>query len=147
MSGLDVPTLAYLAAVIDTRGIIRTRAVAGGELPMVAVHDGNEPMLRLLGELTGTKVTIVRRAYSKAGCAQHCKEKHQHVQSVSGRWSVCGAKATVLLHNLRPYLRFQQGQAADAIAVGTAAPFKPATVDKMRALGWDVPDFGQESAA
>lgn len=144
---MDVATLAYAAAIIDTQGIIRTRMAGDTELPYVGVHGNNEPMLRYLGEITGTKVTIVRRAYSKAGCAQHCAEKHQHVQSVSGRWSVSGVKATVLLHNLRPYLRLQHDDAIAALNVGVTAPFKPATIQKMRELGWDAPTFGKEAAA
>lgn len=141
---MDVATVAYVAGIIDTQGIIRTRTAGDTELPMVAVHGSNEGMLRFLGDVTGTKVTIVRRSYSKAGCAEHCAEKHQHIKSVSGRWSVTGVKATVLLHNLRPYLRLQHDDAVAAIALGVSTKFKPATIAKMQALGWDVPEFGQE---
>lgn len=140
---MDVATVAYVAAIIDTTAVIRTRMANDTELPYVAVSGSNEGMLRLLGDLTGTKVTITRRSYSKAGCAEHCAEKHQHVQSVSGRWSVSGVKATVLLHNVRPYLRLQVNDAIAAINVGLATNYKPATIRKMRELGWDVPEFGQ----
>lgn len=142
MTSLDQATLAYVAAIIDTQGVIRTRTLATDtELPYVAVSGSNEGMLRFLAELTGTKVTITRRSYAKAGCAQHCQEKHQHVTSVSGRWSVSGAKATVLLYNTLPFLRLQVDEARGALTVGVGTKHKPATVEKMVALGWQIPTF------
>lgn len=139
---LDVATVAYVAGVIDLLGVIRTRTVQDTELPYLALSGPNTGMLNFLGEITGTRPTITRRAYSKAGCAEHCLEKHQHIQSVSGRWSISGAKATVVLWNVRPYMRLQVEEAAAALAVGTRAGFKPATLTKIAALGWELPDFG-----
>lgn len=139
---IDVPTLAYVASVIDTQGIIRTRIAGDTELPMVAVHGPNIRVLNMLAELTGTKVTVVRRDYSRVGCAEHCQEKHQHITSSSGRWSVTGVKATVLLYNLRPFMRFQEEAARSALVLGQSTKFKPATIQKMVELGWEVPEFG-----
>lgn len=141
---LDIATVAYVAGIVDTQGIIRTRTAGDTELPFVAVSGSNEGMLRYLAEITGTKVTITRRSFSRAGCAEHCAEKHQHIVSVSGRWSVSGVKATVLLYNIRPYLRLQVEEARSALVVGTSTRFKPATVEKMRTLGWSVPTFEGE---
>jgi hypothetical protein len=138
---LDVPTVAYVAGVIDLQGLIRTRQAGDTELPYVAVSGPNTEMLHYLAALTGTTATVTRRSYSKAGCAEHCAEKHQHIVSTSGRWSVSGVKATVLLWNIRPYLRLQTAAATSAIAVGTCTGFKQSTVAKMEQLGWDVPDF------
>jgi hypothetical protein len=134
--------LAYVAGIIDSQGGIRSRFVGDTELPMVYVHGPNLPVLNLLADMTGTKVTVVRRGYSKAGCSIHCPEKHQHVVSTSGRWSVTGVKATVLLWNIRPYLMFQSEAATAALAVGMSSPFKMATPQKMADLGWSLPDFG-----
>lgn len=139
---LSSEVLAYVAAIIDSLGGIRTRVVGDTELPMVFVHGPNLPVLQYLADLTGTKVTVVTRGYSKAGCAEHCPEQHQHIHSRSGRWSVTGVKATVLLWNIRPYLRFQAEAAATAITLGLSAPFKPATPGKMLTLGWALPEFG-----
>ena len=77
----------------------------------------------------------------KAGCSEHCGEKHQHVQSMSGRWSVTGAKATVVLWNIRPYQHLQVKAADTALVVGLGTGYKPATVARMAELGWDVPEF------
>jgi hypothetical protein len=134
--------LAYIAGIIDSQAGIRSRFVGETELPMVYVHGPNLPVLNLLADMTGTSVTVVRRGYAKAGCSTHCPDKHQHVTSVSGRWSVSGAKATVLLWNIRPYLMFQQEAAAAALAIGMSSPLKQATPQKMVELGWSLPDFG-----
>jgi len=138
---LDEPTLAYLAGVLDYEGVIRVRELpTGTQIPYVGLSGSNAPMLALFAKHTGTRSVVTRRKYVKAGCNEHCKEKHVHVQSVSGRWSVTGAKATVLLWNVQPYVRFQTGVLSEALAVGLRAPFKNATVEKMRELGWDVPN-------
>lgn len=139
---MDVSTVAYVAGIIDTQGLIRTRMAGDTELPYVGLSGSNTGMLRFLAGLTGTKVTETRRSFMRAGCSIHCKEKHQHVLSISGRWSVSGVKATVLLYNIRPYLRLQVDEAVAAIRVGVSTKFKPATVQKMVDLGWEVPTFG-----
>lgn len=130
----------YLAGILDANAIFRVREVPGGtRLACVAVHGLPVPVLEVLAEATGTKVTIVNRDYQRAPCADHCEEQHQHVSSVSGRWSVTGAKATVLIAAVLPFLRVQQEAASEVLKVGLAAPRKPATFDKMATLGWPVP--------
>lgn len=138
--------LAYMAAVVDTLGIIRSRRVsASGQveptlLPMLALHSTDRAPLDVLADATGTKVTATRRSYSRAGCAEHCAEKHQHIVSASYRWSVTGVKATVVLAAVRPYLRVKGTAADDAIALGLRAPRKAATPGRMAALGWPLPE-------
>lgn len=138
---LDAPTVAYVAGILDTMAVIRTRMAAGTELPYLALSGSNAAMLQLMADLTGTKAIVTRRSYARAGCAEHCKEKHQHIVSLSGRWSASGVKATVVLHSVLPYLRLQRAEAAAAVDVGLRTGFKPATVRKMADLGWDVPEF------
>lgn len=132
--------LAYLAGVIDSQAVIRSRQVGDTVLPMVALHGSNMSMLDHLAAVTGTKVTPTSRTYDKAGCSEHCPDKHQHIVSKSGRWSVTGARATVLLAALRPFLRLQGFAADEALAVGLRAPRKGNTAGKMAGLGWPLPD-------
>lgn len=133
--------LAYMAGVVDLLGLIRTRMAENTELPLVQMHGQHMPILQYFGERTGTKAIVTRRDYTRAGCAEHCQEKHQHIVSVSGRWSVTGAKATVLLWNLRPFLRVKADLADRALAVGLNTRFKQGTAEKMRRLGWEIPEF------
>lgn len=137
---IELRDLAYLAGVIDTHATVRTRTLSNDTvLPMVAINCPNLPLLTYLSELTATKVISTRREYSKAGCVEHCPEKHQHIVSASGRWSLTGVKATVLLCAVHPYLRLQRYDTDQAIEVGLRAPHKPATLTKMLALGWPDP--------
>lgn len=139
---LSSTDLAYIAAVIDSQGIIRSRKTKQGVLPLVALHGPNIRLLQYLAGLTGTKVTITRREFLRSGCREHCPEQHQHITSESGRWSVTGAKATILLAAIRPYMRLQGYQADQAIAQGLVAPRKEATASKMTELGWPLPEWG-----
>lgn len=136
---MDQRTVAYVAGVVDLLGLIRIRYAEDTPLPVVQVHGKYMSTLEYLGELTGTKAIETRREYTRAGCAEHCKEKHMHITSTSGRWSVTGAKATVLLWNMQPYLRVKKDAADGALAVGLRTKFKQGTVDKMRQLGWEIP--------
>lgn len=138
---MDVQTVAYVAGIIDTQAVIRTRKAVDTDLPSIAVHGPNTAMLKYLASITGTRSIVTRRSYSRAGCNEHCKEKHQHVVSVSGRWSVTGVKATVLLWNIRPYVRLQVDAVTSALNVGMEAPFKPGVLQKMVDLGWEIPDI------
>lgn len=137
---IDQRTLAYVAGIVDLLGLIRIRDVEGTMLPVLQIHGQHMPIFNYLGELTGTRAIETRRDYTRAGCSQHCSEKHMHIVSRSGRWSLTGAKATVVLWNIQPYLREKKDAADGALAVGLATKFKQGTVDKMAALGWDVPE-------
>jgi hypothetical protein len=144
---LDVPTLAYVAGVLDTQANIKTRRTSEGtELPMLAMYGPNVPLLEYLASLTDTTMVVTRRSYAKAGCAEHCKEKHQHIQSLSGRWTLTGMKACVVLYNIRPYMRLQTEAVTAALNVGLDAPFKPATLTNMSALCWAMPALEREGA-
>lgn len=138
MTSLDPQTLAYLAGIIDVQARITTRSVGDATLPMVAVSSPNHALLHWLGEITGVRPFVTSRSYARHACGTHCPSPHAHVTSTSGRWCVSGAKATVLLRAVRPLLRLQAEDADAALAAGRAAAFKPATVAKMRQLGWPV---------
>lgn len=130
---------AYLAGVLDARGIVRVRVAGDTMLPFLGLHTPNLALLGYVAEVTGTKVTETRRSYYKVGCSEHCAQKHQHVQSVSGRWSVTGARATVVLHNVVPYFILQRDTAQQVLTLGLAAPMKAETLVKMEKLGWSIP--------
>jgi hypothetical protein len=132
--------IAHVAGILDAMARFRVRTTPDGtNLPYVAVSCPNMPLLEYLGSLTGVVPFTTSRAYEKHRCTEHCSEPHQHVVSASGRWSVSGAKATVVLAAITPHLRFQKTEAEDLLAVGLEAPRKPATPAKMAALGWPDP--------
>ena len=134
---MDISTLAYIAAILDSRAVIRARTVGETDLPYIAVSCPDERLLDLLCRATGIRKVVTRRAYTKAGCAEHCQEKHIHTVSKSMRWSVTGVKATVVLDNCLPYMRIQQDEAREVLAIGLVAPRKAAALRRMAELGWD----------
>lgn len=138
---LDDGQLAYLAGVLDTRAVVRTRLVAGsaGVLPYVAVSCGDAELLRWLGELTGVKTVVTSRGYDKHRCLEHCDQAHEHVRSVSGRWSVTGTRATVVLSATAGWVRFHRQEWDRALQAGMSAERKNAVAEKMVHLGWPLP--------
>ena len=117
----------------ETSSPLRSR-ICSGSCP-------NLSLLDWLAERTGTSVTRVRRDYTRNGCAMHCPQAHVHIQSHSGRWSLSGVRATVVLSGLLPFLQMQVQDAQALVAVGLRAPHKPATIAKMAQLGWPTPQF------
>lgn len=133
--------LAYIAGVIDDRGNLTSRTVRDAVLPQVDLNGGRAHVLRWLGEITGAKVVSTKRDYLRMGCSEHCTERHVHIWSESLRWSVSGAKATIFLAGIQPHIRYRQAEVQDLIELGLKARHKGATVDKMRELGWPIPEL------
>jgi hypothetical protein len=140
MPPLTDAELSYIAALIDTRANLTSRTVRDAVLPQVDINGRPAEVLVWLGEITGVKVVPTRRDFTKHGCAEHCKDRHVHVRSLSVRWSLSGAKATIVLAAVLPHLRLRRGDVQDAITLGLRAGQKGATIAKMRALGWPIPD-------
>lgn len=133
--------LGYIAGILDANAIFRVRRTPGGTLlPGVFVHGLPPRIMEVLSRSTGTRITTVSRDYSRTPCAEHCEQPHSHVVSTSGRWSVTGAKATVLIAAVLPYLQAQQEAAEEVLDVGLRAPRKSTTFQKMATLGWPLPD-------
>lgn len=129
----------YAAAITDSRAAFSTRRAREVYLPQVSVSGRPFDVLEWLGWITETRVISTTRDYMRLGCTDHCEEKHLHVESNSGRWLVTGAKATVFLANILPFLKFRQDDAKKLLKIGFASKWKPATVEKMALLGWAIP--------
>jgi hypothetical protein len=136
--------LAYAAGVIDTLGLLRVRTTdTGSELPSVTISTANGDLLKFLADSTGTNPFVVRRAYDKHRCLEHCEAPHEHIESVTSRWNITGVRATVMLNGITEYMRMQQDEARHLLAVGLGAPFKAATLQRMVSLGWPLPEEWQ----
>lgn len=137
--------IAYVAAIIDVMGNVRAmKTETGTLLPLVSVSCADEALLGFLGTITDMQTFVTTRNYDRHRCAEHCDEAHQHVESRSRRWSVSGAKATVVLSAIEPYARFQKDRINEVLELGLTAPFKKATPQKMKRLGWPLPDGWDE---
>jgi len=136
---LATEEIAWCGGIIDALGLIRLRETdAGSQLPSVYVSTPNLPIAQRLADLTGIKVVTVNRDYKRMGCGKHCTEAHLHVQSVTARWSLTGARARAFLVAVRPYLFFKAADADAVIEATRDAPSKPRTTQKMAELGWPI---------
>lgn len=140
---LTEPDYAWCAGVIDTLGLVKLRPspATGTELAYVAISSPRIDILERLAEMTGSTVVTVNRQYNRLGCDEHCTEPHVHVHSTTGRWSLTGAKALVFLSAIQPYVHMRREEIDKVLAVGSVAPRKLATVEKMAELGWPVEEW------
>jgi hypothetical protein len=141
MSAVTPELIAYIAGVIDVRSRIKIQRFGETDLPLVAVSTPDARLARFLCSATGMNPVLVRRDYKRVGCHDHCDRRHLHVKSQTSRWTVSGAKATIVLAATRPYLHIQTRDADAALACGLSATHKPATPTKMAALGWPLPEW------
>lgn len=132
--------LAYVAALVDAHARLTLRSYRGTELPEVIIQ-GRIAALPWLAEVTGSKVIEVAKDYNAHRCAEHCTERHMHVASVTQRWSVTGARATIVLHSVERFMRVQGREARRLVEAGQRIGYKRTVVDELRGLGWTVPEL------
>lgn len=136
--------IAYVAAIIDTTARIKELKTSSGVMiPVIHLSNANFGLLRYLGRITDVQPLFLERKWSRHKCSEHCPDRHQEARSVSGRWSISGAKATMILAAIQPHVMFQKAVVRESIALGLDAPRKQATVRKMINLGWPVPEEWQ----
>ncbi len=132
--------LAYLAGVLDIMGRIWTRPSSDGRrLPLLEINAKQPDLMEWLAGLTGTSVVTTSRDYMRLGCNEHCSEKHVHATSTSARWSVTGAKATIILFGIEPFSFIRRAEVEYALGVGMLAEMRSQTVRDMKSRGWVIP--------
>lgn len=142
MSELDRADLAYMAALVDNLAVLKTRLANGTDLPTIALTTARSPeAVRFLADSTASKVTEIARDYRRKGCNQHCTRAHVHIDTTGYRWQVTGTKATIVLHNLHPYMRVQAAAAARLMVIGKTIGYSGSVVTRMRGLGWQIPQL------
>lgn len=138
--------LAYMAAVIDNYAKLTTRKVHADELPMITIQ-GKLPVLPLLAEATGVSLMRLDKDYTRHQCSEHCPDRHMAIESWTHRWQLTGARATVVLFNVEPYLRMQGQQARALIEIGQRIGFKTNVINDMARLGWEIPELRRQPRA
>lgn len=132
---------AYVAALVDNFGRLTSRTLPNQtELPEVSIQ-GRVDALDWVAAVTGTKVVEIPKAYNATRCSQHCTDKHVHVITTARRWVLTGARATIVLHTVEPFMRVQGRQARDLVELGRRVGYKRPVVEEMRALGWSIPEL------
>lgn len=147
MTKLELRDLAYAAALVDALGALTLRDVGPTQLPNVAIQGKYVETLSWLGEQTGTRLTTISRDFMRSACSDHCPEPHVHIKSTSVRWVVTGVKATIVLHNLAPFMRVQRDAALTMVEAGRGIGYKGQVVEAMRDRGWDIPELKKQPRA
>lgn len=131
--------LAYIAAVVDLQARLTTRPSPNGRLPVVEINGNNWPLLEWLSKMTNSASFETRRDYQRYGCSEHCSDKHIHTTSHSGRWSVTGAKATILLFNIEPFVWLKRPDVEQLLGLGLMSEMRSQSINDMKRLGWALP--------
>lgn len=144
---LEVADLAYAAALVDSFAVLRVREYRGTGLPEVTIQGARIAALDWLAESTGVKVVVIGKGYNRHQCSEHCPERHTRIDSATRRWQVTGARATVVLAAIEPYLRTKGREARELIDAGRAIGYKGNVVVDMAALGWPIPELKDQPRA
>jgi hypothetical protein len=150
--------LAWAAAVLDMKGTIiiksnKTRATPQIVLMVESTHVG---VVAELGRLTGStiepKEARFRPAWMRRGCITHCPEpdieypEQPDYLPAQTRWTVTGAAAAIVLHNVIPYMVTDKGMqtALDEILgnvnlQGRSGNSARQAVARLAGLGWVLP--------
>lgn len=133
--------VSYVAGVIDARAHIEVVNRHGKPQPRLSVTTKRLVLLQHLARLTGTKVSLDERGYEKRGCGEHCDSAHIHVARQSAKWRVDCLRATIVLHNVIPYLVDRAAEASAALTVGLESypAARGDTAKQMARLGWELP--------
>lgn len=131
----------WFAGVLDARAHMRLEANRGHPQPRLRVTTNRLSLLQAMSQMTGTKVRVDDKGYSRTQCAVHCGKKHVHIVSQSSYWNADCNRATIILFNCLPYLKAQKDEAQTLYDVGiqSYSATRNGTAGSMQRLGWALP--------
>ena len=153
---IPVAQLGWMAGVVDLKGKVIRKQNKMRRTPQVVliVESRHLAVIKELGRLTGTRAEAVKKAPStdwyRRNCQEHCEDAHVHVVApewpATSRWTATGASMGVVLYNLQPFLRVDQGwdlmmeEAYESTALsGQGSGAALMGVRRLRDLGWEMP--------
>lgn len=163
---LSVGDLAWVAGVLDLKALIIRKKNKTRATPqmVLAVETKEYEVIRGLSALTGTSPELQPEKnaaeWMRRGCLQHCPEAHVHVGDnlyewrlpAIGRWTITGAGAVVILHNVMPFMRNKrdlpealEAMLAYAVTTGQGWGATRASLMRLRNLGWRLPPLFEEA--
>jgi hypothetical protein len=148
--------LAWMAAIFDMKGRINRKTNQSRATPQLVLRiDSASPrVIEELCRLTGGSVEIRDgiqfKEYDQRGCTEHCPAAHihhdGHVVPEVTRWTITGAAAAVVLHNVIPYMVTDRGledmmneALANLVTTGQGSGAVRAAVRRLAQLGWELP--------
>jgi hypothetical protein len=153
--------LGWMAAVLDMRGaiIVKRNQTRATPQAVIMVETGQRVVVNRLCAMTGQQVELkninpLPAEWTRRGCIEHCPEAHIHLHDekpmpTTSRWTVTGASAAVILHNVRPYLLTWADKnyadcyhrtLEDATLSGRGSGATRHALRRLVGLGWVLPD-------
>lgn len=160
--------LGWMAGIIDLKGrlIFKNNQTRRTPQVVLAVQTKELAVLHRLGEMTGTSPEMQKnrdvKDFMRRNCTEHCPEKHTAMDGQyphgqlppNGRWTITGAGMVAVLHGLAPYIQVDRGYETAIQLVlhgvqltGQGSPAVHASLDRLRRLGWKIPDTLVEKPA
>jgi hypothetical protein len=161
-TALQPHDLGWIAGTIDLKGTVVVKKNQDRATPqsVLLVESKELAVVRRLALYTGTAPEQqvhhkIKEEWNRRGCAEHCPEKHNHVQSVAmppvARWQVTGSSLVVVLYNVLPYLtesakreRFKEDMELVASYIPVAGQGRAAidkAIRRLAGLGWLIPPY------
>lgn len=150
--------LAWFAAVLDLRShiIVKDNKMRATPQFVLMVQSVNYAVVREMARLVGTSPEALtprkKKDFMRRGCTEHCPEAHIHALEdealpPTGKFTITGAAAAVVLDAVIPYMITDRGLGAvrDQIfaqmkLTGQGAGATRTAVRRLEALGWPIPD-------
>lgn len=132
----------YVACILDNFGNLGYRTLpTGTKQPTIQMFGKKPTIMGWLAEITDTTAIEISKMSTRHVCTEHCPEPHGPTEFTSMRWQVTGMKATIVLHNVIPFMRQKKAEAQTVMEFGLTAPYKEAYVEWMASAGWDIPNI------
>jgi hypothetical protein len=158
--------LGWLGGVLDMQGRLVYRNIGASRntrQTTLVVQTKEQSVIKRLGEMTGTSPEYIKPVniskYLRRGCAEHCPEKHQHINDEpevlmpgTTRWSAGGCALVTLLYNVEELLTVDRGWAdvkaevaARTVFTGRGGITVLKRLQELRQLGWELPKVYEEA--
>lgn len=155
---LPPSTLGWVAGILDLKGRItyKNNKQRATRQIVLSVETKDQRITDRLSTLTGTHPEYQAAQYMpewmRRGCREHCPENHvhvhrhpQHMPAVI-RWTITGAGAAILIHNLNPYLLTNYDTVYNEIIENTKTRLEGqgsgmiwTAIYRLHELGWELP--------
>lgn len=158
-STIDIRDLAWLAGIFDMKASLIRKKNKLRNTPQIVLYieSKNHAVVRTVARMTGTSPEMQPAkkpaAWMRRSCAEHCPEAHVHVGDAEWRmpaitrWTITGAAAAVVLYNVMPYMRTDDGLSeglaeifSQVVTTGQGWGAIRAALRRLRDLGWALPE-------
>lgn len=157
--------LGWVAAMLDAKGLslVKNNKSRATQQRVMAINSKDIDIINELGRLTGTAPDLGKHRHLKEwmqrACSEHCPEAHVHYDVEAklppiAMWTITGAGALIVLHNVRPYLKKPEKWAElervcreNLRLTGQGSGMVRNSVRRLADLGWEIPPYFLDTGA